>query len=174
MFSRIVHVSSLCIAFAAMAVTANVSVNGLFSSNMVLQRKIAAPVWGKAASGEAVTVSINGQSKSTTTGSNGTWKVMLDPMIEGGPYTLTIKGNNTVTLSNVYVGEVWQVAGQSNMDTRLSFYPNLADTIKNANVPLLRYCTMRQPGQSTGGTNPWLVVSPSTAPNLSATGYFFG
>lgn len=174
MFSRIVHVSSLCIAFAAMAVTANVSVNGLFSSNMVLQRKIAAPVWGKAASGEAVTVSINGQSKSTTTGSSGTWKVMLDPMIEGGPYTLTIKGNNTVTLSNVYVGEVWQVAGQSNMDTRLSFYPNLADTIKNANVPLLRYCTMRQPGQSTGGTNPWLVVSPSTAPNLSATGYFFG
>lgn len=174
MFSRKWYFTLMCIVCAVMAVSANVSVTGLFSSNMVLQRNITAPIWGKASAGEEVTVSFNGQIKSTTTGSNGVWRVKLDPMIEGGPYSLTIKGNNTITLSNVYVGEVWQVAGQSNMDTRLSFYTNLADTIKNANVPLLRYCTMRQPGQSTGGQNPWLVVSPSTAPNLSATGYFFG
>lgn len=174
MFSRKWYVTLKFIACIALAASANVSVTGLFSSNMVLQRNMEVPVWGKASAGETVTVSFNGQSKSTTTGSNGEWKVKLDPMIEGGPYSLTIKGNNTITLSNVYVGEVWQVAGQSNMDTRLSFYSNLADSIKNADVPLLRYCTMRQPGQSTGGQNPWLVVTPSTAPNLSATGYFFG
>jgi sialate O-acetylesterase len=95
-------------------------------------------------------------------------------MPEGGPYTLTIKGANTLTITGVYVGEVWQVAGQSNMDTRLSFYANLADSIKTANVPLLRYNTLRQPGQTSAGSNPWLVVSPSTAGDLSAIGYFFG
>ena len=87
---------------------------------------------------------------------------------------MSIVGNNTVTLTDVYVGDVWQCGGQSNMDTRLSYYPNLADTITNANVPLLRYNTLRQPGQTGSGSNPWLVVSPSTAGNLSAVGYFFG
>jgi sialate O-acetylesterase len=68
------------------------------------------------------------------------------------------------------VGEVWQAAGQSNMDTRLSFYSTLAGEISKANHPLLRYYTLRQPGQTTT----WQVVSPSTAGPLSALAYFFG
>jgi sialate O-acetylesterase len=158
----------------ATAVSANISLSNAFSSHAVLQRGISIPIWGKGASGEQVTVSIGTQTKTAVTPSNGSWKVLLDPMVAAGPLTMTVKGNNTVTVTDVYIGEVWQVAGQSNMDTRLSFYPNLADTIKNANVPLLRYFTLRQPGQSSGGQNPWIVVSPTTAADLSATGYFFG
>ena len=153
---------------------ADVEISNAFSSHAVLQRNMNVPVWGKASPGEEVTVSVGGQSKTVTTTSNGTWRVLLDPMGAAGPLTMTIKGSNTVSVTDVYIGEVWQIAGQSNMDTRLSFYSNLADSIKSANVPLLRYYTLRQPRQSTGGQNPWIVVSPSTAGNLSAMGYFFG
>jgi len=77
-----------------------------------------------------------------------------------------------VTLSDVMVGEVWQCAGQSNMDTRMNYweYPNLADSITAANYPMLRYITMRQPGQ----TIKWQNVTPTTVGALSAAGYFFG
>ncbi len=160
-----------CLAsLSAAAVSANVAVKPPFAASMVLQRNMANPVWGTAAAGEAVTVSIGGQSKTVTAAAGGKWQVKLDPMEAAGPLTLKIVGSNTVTLGDVYIGEVWQVAGQSNMDTRLSFYPNLADSIKHADMPLLRYYTLRQPGETTT----WLVVSPATAGKLSATGYFFG
>jgi sialate O-acetylesterase len=149
---------------------AAVAVKPPFASSMVLQREMEVPVWGTAASGEQVTVAIASQTKTVTAPANGKWTVKLDPMPAGGPYVVTIKGSNTVTLEDVYVGEVWQAAGQSNMDTRLNFYSGLASEISKANYPLLRYYTLRQPGQTTT----WQVVSPSTAGPLSALAYFFG
>jgi sialate O-acetylesterase len=149
---------------------ATVTVKPPFANSMVLQRNMVNPIWGTASSGEQVTITLGTQTQTVQTPTSGKWAVKLDPMTEAGPLTMTIKGTNTVTLTDVYIGEVWQVAGQSNMDTRLSFYANLADSIKNADIPLLRYYTLRQPGQTTT----WLVVSPSTAPQLSAVGYFFG
>ncbi len=154
--------------------SANVAVKMPFANSMVLQRNMVNPVWGTASSGEQVSITIGSQTKTALTPSSGKWTIKLDPMAEAGPLIVTIKGNNTVTLQDVYIGEVWQVAGQSNMDIRLSYFANLVDTIKNANIPLMRYNTLRQPGQTTGGLNPWQVVSPSTAGDLSATGYFFG
>ncbi|MBN1974218.1 MAG: hypothetical protein JW787_11300 [Sedimentisphaerales bacterium] len=159
---------------AASFVQAEVSMPNVFSNHAVLQRNKEIPVWGKASSGEQVTVALGTQTKTVTTPSNGEWRITLDPMEAAGPLTMTIKGKNTISVTDIYIGEVWQVAGQSNMDTRLSFYPNLADSIAEANFPLMRYFTLRQPGQSIGGMNPWLIVTPSTARNLSATGYFFG
>lgn len=160
--------------FIAGAAWANVSVTKTFSDHMVLQRDQPFPIWGKAAAGEKVSVTLGNRSQSATTAANGQWKVQFDPMPAQGPLTLVMKGNNTVTVTDVYLGDVWQVAGQSNMDTRLGFYPDLADSVRKANDPLLRYFTTRQPGQTIGGQNPWLSVSPTTAGELSATGYFFG
>jgi len=143
-----------------------------FGNHMVLQRNMNVPVWGTGTASEAVAVTFNGQTKTATTAADGTWKVILDPMSAGGPYTLTAKGSSTATFTDVMVGEVWQCAGQSNMDTRMNYseYPSLADSIQNANVPLMRYLTMRQPGS----TIQWQVVTPTSVAALSATGYFFG
>lgn len=163
-------VPAIGFALLASGAWANVGVKPPFASSMVLQRNLANPIWGTADAGEAITITLGSQTKTATAGTDGAWKVKLDPMAEAGPLTLTLKGKNTVTLNDVYVGEVWQVAGQSNMDTRMSFYPNLADSTRNANLPLMRFYTLRQPGETTT----WLVVSPSTAGKLSATGYFFG
>ncbi|MEN9353512.1 MAG: hypothetical protein RL318_837 [Fibrobacterota bacterium] len=144
-----------------------------FGNHMVLQRNQAMPVWGTAASGESVTVTLGGASKTVKAGGDGSWKVSLEAMAAGGPYSLSAKGaSNTVTFTDVMVGEVWHCAGQSNMDTRMNYreYPNLTDSVKSASYPLLRYVTMRQPGQ----TVQWQNVTPSTVGPLSAAGYFFG
>jgi sialate O-acetylesterase len=149
---------------------ANVSVSNAFSNHMVLQRGMAAPIWGKADAGEQVAVTFRGQSKTAATGSDGKWTVAIDPLAAGGPFDLVIKGKNTVTVTDVMVGEVWQCAGQSNMDTRMSYYANYADSVRAANLPNLRYYTLRQPGQVTK----WQVVTPGTVGDLSALGFFFG
>ncbi len=155
--------------FSALA-HANVTVTNAFTDHMVVQRDAAVAVQGKARNGESIRVSLGSQSQNAVAGADGNWSVKLDPMAAGGPYTLTLKGDNTIAIQDVMVGEVWQCAGQSNMDTRLSFYPGYADTIKAADLPLLRYYTLRQPGEVTK----WQICSPATAGKLSATGFFFG
>src|SRR6185369_1608537 len=117
------RLASVILLAAAPFTRAAVSVGNAFSDHMVLQQGMACPIWGKASSGEAVTVDIAGQTKSAPADAQGNWRVKLDPMPAGGPFTLTFKASNTVTVQDVWIGEVWQCAGQSNMDTRLSFYP---------------------------------------------------
>ena len=85
---------------------------------MVLQRQMSVPVWGKADPGESVTVEFAGQSVKTQAGKDGKWMVRLSAMKENAQGSvLFIKGkDNTITLKNVLVGEVWLASGQSNME----------------------------------------------------------
>jgi len=139
---------------------------------MVLQQNAQARIWGTAAENEIVTIEFNGQSKSTNA-KNGSWTITLDSMDAGGPYTMTIKGQNTITLSDIYVGEVWHCAGQSNMDTRVSYYPHYKSIMNSTSLPLLRFLTIRQPGGVTN--NVWeTCTTPEKIGKLSALGFFFG
>src|SRR5947209_10607639 len=85
---------------------AAVKPHGLFSDGAVLQQGMPVPVWGTAAEGEKVTVSFQGQT-APTTARDGRWRVTLKPLKAGGPFTLTLRGENTVEVKNVLVGEVW-------------------------------------------------------------------
>ena len=89
----------------------------MFTNDAILQRNMAVPVWGAANAGDQVTVSFNGQVKTTNAASDGKWRVDLDPMAATtAPRTMTITGSgSTITVSNVQVGEVWLCSGQSNM-----------------------------------------------------------
>ena len=90
----------------------------VFGTNMVLQRGKAVPVSGTAAANKGISVTFNGQAKTTTSDAAGNWQVTLDAMAvnaTGGNLTATETGVNTVTLTNVVVGDVWICSGQSNM-----------------------------------------------------------
>ena len=89
-----------------------------FADNMVLQRGMKVPVWGKADPGEAVTVSFAGQKKKTKAGADGKWRVALEAMNASTENrTMNISGKaNTEEIKNVLVGEVWFASGQSNME----------------------------------------------------------
>jgi sialate O-acetylesterase len=136
-----------CASVAAPSVRADVALNNMFGDHMVLQQGIKNKVWGKADPGEAVTVSLGGQNHSTTAAADGTWHVVLDPVQDyGGPHTLTVKGKNTITFTDVLIGEVWVCAGQSNMQWSVN-QSNDADLEKAAaTFPNIRLISVPQVG----------------------------
>jgi sialate O-acetylesterase len=167
----------LLVAFASPA-AADVSLNNMFGDHMVLQQGIKNKVWGKADPGEQVAVTLGGQTHSTTAAADGTWHVFLDPVKEyGGPHTLTVKGKNTVTFSDVLIGEVWVCAGQSNMQWSVN-QSNDPDLEKAAaKFPNIRLISVPQVGTQEPQWNfngKWQQCSPETVGNFSAVGYCFG
>ena len=160
------------------AVNADVKMPAVFNSNMVLQRDMNTPVWGWAAPGEAITVTIAEQTKKVTAAPNGDWSVRLDPVQAGGPYTLTVKGKNTLKFDNVLFGDVWICSGQSNMGFRLRSANNAEKEIAAANFPKIRLmtvnCVSKAVPQKDVSVVPWAECSPQNAGSFSAVGYFFG
>jgi sialate O-acetylesterase len=163
---------------ACPAARADVSLNNMFGDHMVLQQGIRNKVWGKADPGEAVTVTLGGQTQSTAAAADGSWHVLLDPVMEyGGPHTLTVKGKNTVTFTDVLIGEVWVCAGQSNMawSVNQTKDPDLEKAA--ANFPNIRLVAVPQVGTQEPQWNfkgAWHVCSPETIGDFSAVGYYFG
>ena len=63
-----------------------------------------------------VRTSWDNKNYTTTSASDGTWKIQVQTPSAGGPYTITISDGEPVTLTNVLIGEVWLCSGQSNME----------------------------------------------------------
>jgi len=158
--------------------SAEVSLPKIFSSNMVLQQGIEVPVWGWAGPGERVVVTFNNSTKRTRAGDDGKWEVRLPAQEYGGPFTLTVKGVNTITYENVMVGEVWVCSGQSNMEMRVDNSNNAEEEVRNAKYPDIRLFTVpktiAQFPEDDINSGEWVECSPETVGGFSAVGYFFG
>src|SRR5690242_13336188 len=115
---------------------AAVKPHALFSEGAVLQREMRVPVWGTANDGERVSVKFQGQIVSTTA-KDGQWRVQLEPLRAGGPFTMTIAGDNTVEIRNLLVGEVYVCSGQSNMEWSLSAAANAKEAIAHSQDRML-------------------------------------
>ncbi len=164
-------------ALAVSVAHADVKTPAIFGSHMVLQRDLKDPVWGKADPGEDVTVTIAGQTHTTKADDKGAWRVVLDPMPAGGPHELVIKGKNTLTYSDVLVGEVWICSGQSNMEWPVAASNSAELEIRSAKHSSIRLISVPQVGTQTPQDDfkgQWDVCRPETAASFSAVGYFFG
>ena len=148
----------------------------IFGDNMVLQRGKANTIWGWSDPGDQVRVEIAGKTASGVAGADGRWQAKIQPPKVGGPYTMTIKGHQTVELHNLLVGDVWLCGGQSNMQVPLRFARNGEDEVKAANYPQIRFFTVAahsayHPTDVVEGS--WKLVSPETADRVSAVAYYF-
>jgi sialate O-acetylesterase len=161
----------------ATAARADVKLPAIFGDHMVLQRDATVPVWGTAAPGEEVSVSIAGQGVSAKAGADGKWSVKLTKLSAAGPHTLTVKGKNTVTFSDVLVGEVWLGSGQSNMAMTVNRAKDFDQEQAAAKFPQIRMFTEASGAANSAqseGKGSWVVCSPDTVARFSATAYFFG
>ncbi len=161
---------------------AEVKPSPLFSNNAVLQTDQEVPVWGTARDGEKVTVELSGQ-KITTTAEGGKWMVRLGQMKAGGPFEMTITGDNIVTAKNILIGEVWLCSGQSNMartvvppDSVQPREPFWEQSAAEANHPEIRQ--FRVGGGAADAplsevTGSWEVCTPETVRGFTAAGYYF-
>ena len=160
----------------AFSVQANVKLPSLFADNMVLQRDTAAPIWGWADDGEAITIEINGKTVKAV-GKDGKFQAKLPKLkASANPTTLTVRGKNEIAIKNVLVGEVWIASGQSNMEwpMRASYQPD-AD-IKSSTNPNIRLYTVPKNKQVKPVEDvkaEWKLCEPANLPSFSAVAYYF-
>lgn len=172
--------SFLCIMTLSSVAIANVSLPAIFGSHMVLQQNAEVPLWGWARATEEVTIttSWDGKTIHTKGDPNAEWKVMLTTPSAGGPYSITIKGYNTIVLEDILIGEVWLCSGQSNMEMSANWgIDNKEEAIKNAHYPNIRFFNVAQRTADAPQINldgEWQVCTPETMQHTSAVAYFFG
>lgn len=175
------------------AISKGFCVSNVFQSNMVLQREKPIVIWGWAEPGRSVSVTFARTSQTTTANQNGRWTVTW-PQQPANPtpqqMTLTA-GDQTLTLKNILIGDVWVLGGQSNMEFPLDRIENGELEIVSAHFPNIRILTV--PAQN--GSKPrkafprlhewsswfgrhyrkgdWDICTPKIARELSAIGYVF-
>jgi sialate O-acetylesterase len=157
-----------------------VSLPAIFSNHMVLQQNAEVTIWGWANPSEEVTVTGSWDKNPVKTKANNLaqWQVKIKTPAAGGPHAITVKGNNTIEIQDVLMGEVWLCSGQSNMEwTTRAGIDNAQPEIAKANFPAIRFFTV--PRRSADGAQlnvdaQWVVCTPETMPDFSAVGYFFG
>ena len=175
------------------AIGEGLCLHNLFQSNMVLQRDKPIRIWGWAAPGERITVSMGGDSQRTTAGKDRAWSVELAAQPANSvPQSISIAGKSeTLTLDNILLGDVWLLGGQSNMEFPLERVDNGWLEIVSARFDGIRILTVPAPqGPEVRQSFPrlhewsgwfnrhfrkgdWDVCSPEVAFDLSAIGYVF-
>jgi sialate O-acetylesterase len=164
-------------ALSAATLPAEVTLPRLLSDHMVVQRNLPVHVWGWAQAGEPVSVTFRGASRSTTASPLGQWSLYLPPGVAGGPFTMTIQGANTLTLSDILVGDVWVASGQSNMEFRLRQASTAAEDLPKAANDRIRLLIVKIKAsdypltdiQTTG----WAASTPDSAKEFSAVAWYF-
>ena len=124
---------------AAPTLHAELTVDPIYQSHMVLQQGAEVPVSGTSTTPGTVVVSF-GDQKVTAKVKGKKWQAVLAPMAassEGRTLTVT-QGKDELTLSDVVVGEVWFASGQSNMLFRLDETPDAA-ALNHPEIPAFRY-----------------------------------
>tara|TARA_B100000519_G_C14199870_1_gene417320 strand:- start:107 stop:940 length:834 start_codon:yes stop_codon:yes gene_type:complete len=145
----------------------------------VLQRNKPVPLTGTTDSKAPVQILFDGELLGETSATNGKWRFELPAQPAGGPHQLIIKSNDTLTVNDLYFGDVWLTSGQSNMELTMArveeAYPL---DVAEADFPLIREFTVpdtyRFDGQNSdysGGQ--WRSATQQNIRHLSAVAYYF-
>jgi sialate O-acetylesterase len=197
--ARVAFVVSAALSISGAQLSAALSLAPPFTDHMVLQRDVAAAVWGSAEPNAAVTVQFAGQTKTSNADPSGRWQLSLDPLPANAESRVLRVSSQSADLSSpvddvilrdVLVGEVWLAAGQSNMEFALGKAAGAQESVPKANQPLIRLLHRR--GAARGGrtvyspesiqrldakrfcTGQWQVATPEVARDFSAVAWFFG
>ncbi|MBC2593885.1 sialate O-acetylesterase [Ruficoccus amylovorans] len=151
-----------------------------FQNGAVLQHGKPVPVWGTAAPGETVTVEFAGQKATAKANQQGEWKLNLQPLaisLQGAEMKVSTQ-QQTQSLKDIVVGDVWVCAGQSNMAFKVRQTDNAAKAMASAHHPLIRQLLV---ATNTGQDKPqntvaaqWTAAQPDTVGEFSGVAYFFG
>jgi sialate O-acetylesterase len=151
----------------------------LISDGMVLQRGLPLDIWGWAAPGLQVTVRFLNGTYQGAADKNGKWRITLPALEAGGPYTMEIEADRSISVRDILIGDVWVCAGQSNMQLTLERvkdkYPEeVADCVH----PWLRMFLVPQVYDFKGEhddfeSGNWITPGPDNILQFTAVGFFF-
>lgn len=147
----------------------------LFTTNAVFQQNTEKhPFKGYAPAGSKVDIQFRENTASTTANEKGEWCVTLPTGSAGTGFELKATcGGKTITATNIAVGEVWLVSGQSNAEFTVKFFKDGAEWAKDADYPQIRFQTQSWQPPHMRKDDTWKVLNEKTALQFSATGFFF-
>ena len=118
------------------------SLAGVYSDGLVLQRNKDILISGSEASLPEVRVTLAGITL-TAEVTDGCFKVIFPPMEAAEGLTLTVEGTDTVEVTDICVGDVYMLSGQSNMELPVSrTYDMNRDKVDAGDYPLIRQFTL--------------------------------
>jgi sialate O-acetylesterase len=165
--------------FTSLVVFANVRLPAVIGSHMVLQQKTEVTIWGWCDAAEKIKLNAGWDTTTyTAIGSSlAKWSIRIKTPAAGGPYQVTITGNNKIVLEDVLIGEVWVCSGQSNMEMNVNWGLPYQDEVSNATDKSIRFfhiprTTADYPQDDVKAE--WIVCNPQDMKQFSAVGYFFG
>lgn len=168
---RMLSIILALFAFSANAVAA-VSMHHIFSDNMVLQRNTPIKIWGKSAKNAEIKIELLGKNVSARANDKGEWSVDFpaSPTCKTGTELNVFEnGKKAKTFKNVLLGEVWLIAGQSNMEYTIKGYGKNARNFDADNV--LARADKAMIRVSNGGE--WKVMSKDVMQRFSMIGFYF-
>ncbi len=162
----------------------------VLQSHMVVQQARPLKLWGTAPAGTGIHMLADWQKEAIVvqTDANGKWQGQLPvPAATPGNYRAhslsIIHAEDTMTLTDILIGEVWLCSGQSNMDMEMKANPpwlegvvDYEKEIAAADHPAIRFINIEKkftkaPIEEVKGN--WQVVLPQTAGKLSGVAYYF-
>ncbi len=169
-------VLAACVLLVPSVASAELKLPNIFGDHMVVQQKMPVKVWGWTKPGQEVIVTLAEKSATGKAGDDGRFDVALPAVDAGGPYTLEIKADETRTLNDVLVGEVWICSGQSNMQWNVanSTDPDLERlTAKHPTIRMINFPQVGTQEPVLTHDRQWMECTPDTVSSFSAVGYFF-
>jgi len=97
-------------------VSGQIKLPKLLSDGVVFQRDTKLKVWGWASAKEDISLVFKDKTYKTKADGNGRWEFAIPSQPSGGPFIMTFKGKNEITIHNILFGDVWICSGQSNME----------------------------------------------------------
>jgi sialate O-acetylesterase len=172
-------IASMFLLLLSICVLGNVKLPVVVSDGMVLQRDSEINIWGWGSPGEKVRIKFNNKTLIAVTDPKGNWIIALPPMKAGGPYLMEVKGNNSIIIKDILIGDVWFCSGQSNMVLTMERvkekYP---DDIARADYPEIRNFFIPTASDVTSihkdlPPGKWVSASPENVPAFGAVTFFF-
>lgn len=148
------------------------TLNSLFTDGLVLQANQPIRVFGEG--GGTAKVEFCGETVEQEFFGTTNWVMELQPRDYGGPYEMKITLDQRETvLRDVFVGDVFLIGGQSNMQFKM-WEENTPE--EYGNYPNLRLFSTTRPegGEWFTPADGWVKASMETVGGFSAIGYLFG
>ena len=150
----------------------------MFADHAVVQRDRPIAVWGEAAPGAQVDVTLGPDHATATTGADGSWRATLPAMKAGGPYTLSAhSGAASLAAGDVLVGDVFMCSGQSNMEFPVVASDHGKDEVAHSADAGIRLLTIPQYSSAVPLVRlpqpaRWKVAGPDSSGDFSAVCFF--
>ena len=146
--------------------------NKIFTSHMVFAANKPIRIYGNGKG--RVEISFAGQSISHLSNQE-EWMVELPPMEYGGPYSMEVVfEDRKIMLEDIYVGEVFLFAGQSNMQFKVKeTNATLEDYLANDKLRLFS-TDKKDKGDYFTSDDGWVLCTKDNFPQWSAIAFFVG